>query len=322
MIRSRASGRQLGALQGGVERRDHVELAPPGDGCAAGEVDRAKLNRRAGERPHDRGRIRGIGKHPQPGEHVSHLGALEQCRVAREPERDRPLLERGGHQARLPPARTDDHADGLGPHLPRGEQVLDLPRRRLRLGALGRRAPEAHHRIPVITLLLARDWAIVPGEGGDRPRDARHVRPEPERPVEDDVGRLRVSLHERWARVDDGCRRAPDGLRGVARADDVLVLGHRVDERAVGSPGVLQLVDHHEWEAGGDLAPHVGALAQQPLELDHQIAAVEAPVLAQDPVMAGVELRELPLAAGALLAPARPPTPARAPPPSREASRG
>ena len=134
--------------------------------------------------------------------------------------------------------------------------------------------------------------------------------------------RLRVSLHERRARVHGGGRGAPDGLRRVARADDVLVLGDRVDERAVGRPGVLQLVDHHEGEPGRDLAPHVGALAQQPLELDHQVAAVEAPVLAQDPVVAGVELRELHARGGRAPSPAGSPTRARAPRPSREASRG
>ncbi len=293
--------RQLGALEGGVERRDHVELAPPRDGGAASQVDRAQLDRRARERPDDRGRVRGVGQHPQPGEHVSNLGALEERRVAREPEGNRALLERGRHQARLPPARADDHADRLGRHLTRGEQVLDLPCRRLRLRALGRRAPEAHHRGPVIALFLACAGALIPGDGGHRARSLRHLRAEPQRPVEDHVGRLRVPLHERRPRVHDGRGGTPDGLRRVARADEVLMLGHRVDERAVGSPGVLQFVDHHEGEAGGHLAAHVSALAQQPLQLDHQVAAVEAPVLAQDPVVARVQLRELPLAAGALL---------------------
>ena len=48
----------------------------------------------------------GIGEHPQPGEHVAHLGPLEEGGVAGEAERHPALLERRGHQARLAPARS------------------------------------------------------------------------------------------------------------------------------------------------------------------------------------------------------------------------
>ena len=51
-------GRQLRRLGRGDERADHVELAPPRDLHAAREVDRAQLDRRAGERAHDRARRR------------------------------------------------------------------------------------------------------------------------------------------------------------------------------------------------------------------------------------------------------------------------
>ena len=135
-------GRQLGALEGRLERRDHVQLATPGDRGAARQIDRAKLDRRPGHRPHDRRRVGRIGEHPQPGEHVADLGPLEERGVAGEAERHPALLERRGHQARLAPAGADDHADGLGPHLAGREQVLDLPRRRLGLGALAAAAPE------------------------------------------------------------------------------------------------------------------------------------------------------------------------------------
>ena len=40
--------RDLRALERGLERGDHVELAPPGDRRAAGQVDRAQLDRAAG----------------------------------------------------------------------------------------------------------------------------------------------------------------------------------------------------------------------------------------------------------------------------------
>ena len=152
--------RQLGALQGGLERRDHVELATPGDRGAARQVDRAKLDRRPGNGPHDRRRVGRIRKHPQPGEHVADLRPLEQGGVAGEAERHPALLERRRHQARLAPAGTDDHADRLRPHLARGQQVLDLPRRRLRLGALTAAAPEpnsAGH--PRLRLRCRRVWA-------------------------------------------------------------------------------------------------------------------------------------------------------------------
>ena len=113
-IRSRASGGSCGLSERRLEGRDHVELATPGDRGAARQVDRAKLDRRTGHRPHHRRRVGRIGEHPQPGEHVADLGPLEERRVAREPERHPALLERRRHQARLAPAGADDHADGLG----------------------------------------------------------------------------------------------------------------------------------------------------------------------------------------------------------------
>ena len=87
-------GRDLRRLQRGAERGDHVELAPARDLGAAGEVDRAQLDRRARQRAHDRAGVAGIDQQPQPGQQVAHLGALEERRRAR----------RGGRARRAPRA--------------------------------------------------------------------------------------------------------------------------------------------------------------------------------------------------------------------------
>ena len=87
-------GRHLRRLDRRRQRRDHVELAPAGDLGAAGDVDRAQLDRRPRQRAHDRAGVGGIGEQPQPGQHVADLGPLEERRLADQPVRHRPLLER------------------------------------------------------------------------------------------------------------------------------------------------------------------------------------------------------------------------------------
>ena len=73
-------GRDLRRLQGGGERRDHVELAPARDLGHPREVDRPQLDRRPRQRAHDRARVAGVDQQPQPGQQVAHLGALEERR--------------------------------------------------------------------------------------------------------------------------------------------------------------------------------------------------------------------------------------------------
>ena len=106
-------GRDLRRLQRRAERRDHVELAPAGDLRAAREVDRAQLDRRAGERADHGAGVAGVGEQPQPGEQVAHLRALEEGGRAREPVRDRALLQRRGDGLALALDRADEHADVL-----------------------------------------------------------------------------------------------------------------------------------------------------------------------------------------------------------------
>ncbi len=102
---------RLGLELGAVERRlaggDHVELAAPGDRRQPRQVAGAQLDRRPGQRPGRRGRVVGVGEHPQPGDRVAHLGALEQRRRAGEVEGDAALLHRRGDRRR-PGGRVGD----------------------------------------------------------------------------------------------------------------------------------------------------------------------------------------------------------------------
>ncbi len=136
--------RKLGALEPGVKRRDHVQLASSGDRRAPRQVDRAQLDGRTGQGAHDRGGVGRVGQHSQPGEHVANLRPLKERGVAGEPEGDRALLERRRHEPRFAPSRSDDQADLFRANLPGREQMLDLPRGGLRLGSLPGAAPEAN----------------------------------------------------------------------------------------------------------------------------------------------------------------------------------
>ena len=79
------------------------------------------------------------------------------------------------------------------------------------------------------------------------------------------------------------------------------MLGHqRLDQRAVSRSRVLELVDHQEGEALGERPAHVGAFAEQALQLDHQVAGVEAAAIAQHAIVTRVQVRELALALGSL----------------------
>src|ERR671923_92158 len=57
---------------------------------------------------------------------VPHLGALEVRRGARQPEGERPLLERRAHHAALARDRAHEHADLRGEHLAAEHEPLDL----------------------------------------------------------------------------------------------------------------------------------------------------------------------------------------------------
>jgi hypothetical protein len=82
----------------------------------------------------------------------------------------------------------------------------------------------------------------------------------------------------------------------LQREDLVRVVGgKRPQHRPLGRPRLLELVNHQVSEALGDLPAHVGALDQQAVEGEEDVAAVEAAGLGEDAVVGGVELGELEL---------------------------
>src|SRR5256885_12093148 len=94
---------------------------------------------------------------------------------------------------------------------------------------------------------------------------------------------------------------AADRLVVVEHAEQVRVVATELGKDRPARQGrVLELVDHRETEAARDLAPHVGALGQQASQGERDVARVKAPGRREYPVVRGVELGELELAAGAL----------------------
>ena len=75
----------------------------------------------------------------------------------------------------------------------------------------------------------------------------------------------------------------------------------REDEPQVRVREVRDVVDEHVAVAVGDARPHVRALEQAQRE-QHEVAGVERALLAQHAVVGAVDLRELALALGALVA--------------------
>ena len=102
-------GRQLRRLGRRHQRADHVELAPARDLHAARDVDRAQLDRRAGQGAHDGAGVAGIDEQPQPGEHVLDLGALEEGGRAGQAVGHRALLQGDGDRLALVAHRAHEH---------------------------------------------------------------------------------------------------------------------------------------------------------------------------------------------------------------------
>ncbi len=154
-------GRDLRAFQRRLAGGDHVELAPPRDRRQPRQVGGAQLDRRPGQRPRRGRRVVGIGEHPQPGDRVAHLGALEERRRAGEVEGDAALLHRRRDRPALGRRVVDQHADLLR-RGPGRQQVLDLAGHRLRLRPLVGAAPEPHRRLA--ERLLEEDRGSLDGE--------------------------------------------------------------------------------------------------------------------------------------------------------------
>ncbi len=98
-------------------------------------------------------------------------------------------------------------------------------------------------------------------------------------------------------------RRLPPRARGAGRIYVVRALGRELaQDRPLRRGRVLELVDHHLGEAGGEPGAQVGALGEQPAEDEEDVGAVEVAGLGQDPVVGRAELGQLGLGRlGALL---------------------
>ena len=242
-------GRDLGRLERGAERGDHVELAAAGDLRAAGDVDRAQLHRRARERAHHGAGVAGVDEQPQPRQQVAHLGALEERRRAGEPVRDGALLERHGHGLALVADRADEHADVLGRDVLARHEALDLGGHGLGLGALVGALPEGDVAAGDAGELLRDAVGRGLGDGaggGDDPLRAAVALLQPH------DGRLRPLGLEVVQVLGRRAAQAEDRLVVVARGADLTVLaGEQPQQQALGEVRVLQLVDEHVAEAGG-----------------------------------------------------------------------
>ena len=137
--------RQLRRLGRRDQPGHHVQLAPLGDLDAAREVDRVQLDRRPRQRAHHRARVVRVDQQPQPRQDVADLGLPEERRRARQPERQRALLQGDRQLLALGPHRPHEHADP-----PRRDalahQPLDRLGDRLGLRAIRRAAPPAARR--------------------------------------------------------------------------------------------------------------------------------------------------------------------------------
>ena len=193
---------------------------------------------------------------------------------------------------RLAPAAAGDDADALGPHLAGGDAPLDVASSGLRLRALALAAPQTHLR-GVGHDALGRTTE-------DRVRRGADGRTEPLRAGQFDglaTGEAAPEVRGRDLAVPT---EGAQPLGWIARRDDVLAGGQHRDQVAMRGSRVLQLIDQDEGEALGDGGADVGVLAKQAAQFDHQVAAVDAAALAQDPVVRGIELRELQLPARGL----------------------
>ncbi len=207
--------------------------------------------------------------------------------MPREAKRDASLLERRRHHPALALHRAGDDADVIGPRLPGREQLLDVARRRLSLGSLRRRAPEADRA------------RVVTARGASRPVTAAAARASLPPPRREPASGHPLGVGVAREEGAQGARAAEraDRLELVAGDDEVAVLGgERLEQALLRRARVLELVRDHLGEALGESVAHVGAALDEAAELVDEVDRVEAARVAHDRVVAREELGELDLA--------------------------
>ena len=173
--------------------------------------------------------------------------------------------------------------------------MLDLARHGLGLGAVVETAPAPQQPGAVADGRRRAARQVAEREGGAGNRAAVADRRSEVELAGAGEGRPKVRHRGRSA-----SSRSPRRLGRIGGGDDVPMRRHRLDHATIGAGGVLELVDEEERESLGDRRPDVGAIAQQAYEGQDHVGGVEAAAGREDPVVAGVELGELGLAATAL----------------------
>ena len=269
----------------------------------ARSIERSSIGGRASART-DRAGVAGVDQQPQPGEHVAHLGALEEGGRPDHPVGHRALLQRAGHELALAADRAHEHSDALGRDVVAPDQPLDVGGHALGLPALVGAAPEAHVAALVAVEGLAQ--AILVGRD-HRAGRAQHVARTAEAVLERNHGRVGVTAAE-VEHVLGGAAVAPHGLvvvGGGHQAD--AFAGQQFDQADRREARVLEVVDHHVPMAIGRPRAHLRPIAQQRARLHDHLARVEGSLLGQHPVVIEVELGELALAMGEAHRRAHPP---------------
>ena len=167
----------------------------------------------------------GIGEHPQPGEHVAHLGPLEEGGVAGEAERDpcaprappppgAPRATRSRRSRRRPRAAPRRPRAGARSPAPPPAPAARSPLQRQNLTS--RLTPSPH----AVELAAGRRRRASLGAAQRPPAAARgDRRAEAQGPVEDDLLGIGVAVQERGRGVADRDRGPADRLARVAGAD-------------------------------------------------------------------------------------------------------
>ena len=133
--------------------------------------------------------------------------------------------------------------------------------------------------------------------GREGRKRARDLGPGAHLAIERDRFRVGVGRPEPCVGALRRAPKAPDRLVRVVGGDqDAALAAECLQQLGVRRRRVLELVRHHVPVALANRVGDVGPFRQEPRCLHHEIAAVEASGVAEDPVVAGIQLRELDLA--------------------------